>query len=386
MPTMLTPATSFSSEEGHRKHSRGVPFSKTAPPSPRRSDAGSVADDLSTPETDSDEELEGLIKDQFAFREIIKVVSSRLGGDTQTEGADGNPAFHLSRKERSYADLLERLEQHGLRKFFESLRLRWDADSGELVLLLMADPIHECFKIKFDFGLSRQLNNLAAGTPVVANLMEDIAFGAHSSVKKMDLSGRRNPDGQIYFGEAPYPSLVYEIAHGESEADLQKTANQYFDQWPDAIGAVLCFKFSYDKQRKDPDFEYTASVSLWTATLAEDGTMHQKHVFNQIFWQDGEAVAGSLTLPLELFIPPYLRQAVLPDGRDNACVCLDFTEMEKWAAYAAKRQRVAAGPPVPQGLGVVKRTARTDLDGNVTVIERPAKAPAPKRTSGKEVS
>lgn len=195
---MSTPATSFSSEERHRKQSRGVLLHDTPPLSPRYSDTASAADDHST-ETDSDSDVEERTKDQIAFDEIIKVVSKQREG-IHTEGVDSNPTFHLSRKQRSYTDLLRRLQHCGLLQFFEGLRLRWDADSGELVLILMADPIQECFKTKFDYGLTFALNRIAETTPALADLIKDIDLGAHSPVQKADLSARSSPDGQVYFG------------------------------------------------------------------------------------------------------------------------------------------------------------------------------------------
>ncbi|KAI1115490.1 hypothetical protein F5Y14DRAFT_410691 [Nemania sp. NC0429] len=221
--------------------------------------------------------------------------------------------------------------------------------------------------------------------PVVADLIKNIRLGGRSTIQTGYFSSRSNPDGQVRLRHVLYPSLVYEVAHNQSEADHEKIVDLYIGDWPGDIGAVLYFNF--DKQREDPGLEYTATVSLWTGTMTEDEDgmrLEERRILKQIFWQEGgEAVAGSLKLPLELFIPPNLRQTVLPDSEEikSACVCLDFAEMGEWAADAVARQKLVmaaaeAAAEAPPVLRAAKRITNTDIDGNVTVIEMPAGAGA----------
>ncbi|KAI1119360.1 hypothetical protein F5Y14DRAFT_625 [Nemania sp. NC0429] len=252
----------------------------------------------------------------------------------------------------------------------------------------MADPIHEHFKSKFDIGLDRQLAKLAKRLPAVAHLINDLNLGGHSFVEKGEYDDKNSPDGQVTFGDVLDPSFIYKIAHSQSEVKLEKLVDHYFGQWPGRIGAVLGFKFSYNRC-KDPNFEYTASVSLWTATVDEDGIIDQKHVSNQIFWQDGKAVAGALTLPLKLFIPPFMRQAVLLDNAENACLRWDFAEMGKWVVHAMKGQRLwearlarrRATAQAPEEGATVKRR-KTDLNGNTTLTKEPAAKRLQRSTRG----
>ncbi|KAJ2995275.1 hypothetical protein NUW58_g1321 [Xylaria curta] len=354
---------SFTSSEGCRE-----PLRKSKlPPSP----ADSNSHDGSGGDVDghkNEGSASDIALDRATFDEIVTIVSDCSRSVAPRE----NLTFYLQRGQRSYSELLDVLEDSGVRDYFEGLRSRWNAYSGRLTLILMTDPLRECFKVKLDVAIQNGLDQLTNEYPTIAHMVKDIHPSGHIHVSTEDAKVKRSPDGQFCYNGFVYPPLVYEIAHSESEKDLHEAFREYLGQWPNALGAVVGFKFDYNHKRS-PDFAYTASVCLWTATVTDD-TLDCRVAQKAVFRLRGQAQAGSLALPFELFIPPHQRHTI-PDDAANASVSVDFQSLNKWAALAEYRQGFK-GAKAPEEVRAVKRTRFTAEDGSVTITEGP---PVPKR-------
>ncbi|KAI1113073.1 hypothetical protein F5Y14DRAFT_235723 [Nemania sp. NC0429] len=135
----------------------------------------------------------------------------------------------------------------------------------------MAEAIYEFFKYYFDKELEGHLDLIADTYPFFAPLRAKIKGGGYTFVRRGKPSKLgKSPDGSIYYDGGLAPSFVYEIAYSQTERELDE-AVEYLDWWPKSISAALSFNFDYNK-RKEPNFAYIASVSLWTATITKDDT------------------------------------------------------------------------------------------------------------------
>lgn len=263
---MSTPASSFSDkgnsqlESSSKTKAPAAPAAPAALPSPplHPSEVPDNTDTEEEQELESDPEEEE--KEAVAIEGVYQVVRDR-SHDCHVEDY---PTFYLPRGQRSYDRLLATLEQKGLLEYFLDLRSRWNALTGRLTLIFMADPIHEVLKQEFDFELRTELNRLAVEYPSIQTLRNNIVAAGHAHIKRD--GWKRSPDGQGYYESFKYPSFVYEIAHSQRENDLNEAVDEYFDQLPGNVGALLTFKFDYNTNLvHTPDFSYSAWVSLWTA-------------------------------------------------------------------------------------------------------------------------
>ncbi|KAI0459558.1 hypothetical protein F5B21DRAFT_455263 [Xylaria acuta] len=306
-----------------------------------------------------------LREDDATFANIIENVVECFNHTNQTQKYSiyWYESWHLKRGVRSYNELLDRLNRRGHLKFFQSLRSRWDAGSGKLTVIFCDGPIQYMFKLQLDTALRIELNHLAKAQPVLAPLIGRMhVAGSYRRVNRSDDTATQSPTGQIRYKPFHFPGLVYDIIDQQEDKEdkLHQEAYKYFDHWPDAVGAVLRFKFEYVAA-----YTYNFSICVWTAREAEDDTWEQQEVIHDlVFCRAGQAVSGSLTLPFSLFMPPHQR-CLIPAGAGDAFISLDFEDLAQFATDAVKLQRARYDPQA--WLRAFKRTRRIDKDGVVTV-------------------
>ncbi|KAI0470387.1 hypothetical protein GGR56DRAFT_148356 [Xylariaceae sp. FL0804] len=334
---------------------------------------------IETAETDTIEtgtiETETIESDTIeteTIKRVLDTVRSRHAG----RPVQDYPTFYLDAP--SYQLLLERLKHHDLLDFFWSLRKRWNAETGKLVFVFMADAIHEVFKSEFDFELRTELKRVVRDFPSLQPLGRQLVAGGHTNIS----SGRhwtRSPDGQLRMTKKKFPPFIYEIAHSQRAQDLDEAVDEYFDTLRGSIGAFLAFKFDYNNDLiGTPDFRYTGWVTLWTAKVEGD-TQHLSPVMDKvIFRQQGRTLPGHLVLPFHFFIPPgdhHLIPADVRDVRDTArstggtagCdIVIDFAKLGEWVETAEECQRsqkAATPEPEVQVKTAIKRKVTWDADG-----------------------
>ncbi|KAI0865141.1 hypothetical protein F4860DRAFT_462474 [Xylaria cubensis] len=264
---------------------------------------------------------------------IVKVMLNHQRGIIPNK----NPKFHL--EEKQYDQLLDTLQKADLEEYFNNyIRYQWNADSGELELLLIATPLHEGFLGSLDRELGRQIERLEQN-PAIAPFAEELEIFRHAEVATEDERLKMSPDGQFRYKESDVPPIVYEVAHNQSEFDVLNVCQTYLNRWPGQLGAVLGFNFSYPAGRTGS--EYNASVFLWRADLVDCNgcrILEHKVVQHASFRKQGRALPGSLRIPFELFIPPHERSH-LPSEARTAFINIDYDVLNRWFEKAERQER-----------------------------------------------
>ncbi|KAI0197041.1 hypothetical protein EV127DRAFT_507324 [Xylaria flabelliformis] len=264
----------------------------------------------STPDPTLDKKpANDLTSEASVIDRIIKLVLDHQRGIIPNK----NPKFHL--EEQQYDQLLDTLQKADLEEYFDNyIRYQWNADSGELELLLIATPLHEGFLGSLDYELGRQIEQLEQN-PAIAPFAEDLKIFRHAEVATEDERLKMSPDGQFRYKESDVPAIVYEVAHNQSEVDVLKTGRT--------------------------GFEYNASVFLWRADLVDrDGRriLEHKVVQHASFRKQGRALPGSLRIPFKLFIPPHQRYR-LPSEARTAFIDINYNELNRWFEKAERQER-----------------------------------------------
>ncbi|KAI3390454.1 hypothetical protein diail_9635 [Diaporthe ilicicola] len=350
-----TPGSSFNSEENSPRVTKGTQAARPSRlPTPQPSDNSSVIDET------ADEAVETayqIIWDQFC-------------GLPNTYLHD--PTFQLQ-NQRSYELLYQTLDkQPGLRQYFEEeCRQDWNAATGELILRLMALPIHEVFKELLGDLIKQELVRIKEDTPALRPFCQRLVSGGHSKVLKASATSHlpvfvKSPDGQLQYQGERYPTFLFEIAYSQHNQGLLKTVDELFEALPGRIGTVLAVDIDYRerKARKAQGHSHSARISLWTSTLEDDEVTIQCLVDAEDFRNtDGCAVPGEIAIPFELLLPRKERDK-LPLSKE--AVHLDFASLSALVGVAEERQymndKSVSGSPPPQP----KRLRWVDAQGTVT--------------------
>lgn len=119
----------------------------------------------------------------------------------------------------------------------------------------------------------RELDNVhSRGSP-------DIFFN-HSDDSEADLNqcSRNNPDAGFRHAQAPYPSVILEVAYSQRPKDIQKLAYRYISGSKGHVKAVIGLNVEYTNPRQLTTTK-EATVSVWRLGFVEvDGRRLQDAV------------------------------------------------------------------------------------------------------------
>jgi hypothetical protein len=362
-----TPASSFSSEEGHIKgRVQAVPF-KLPSPAHSRSDSETHPD---CPDTH-----DGGDCDDCAQKAYDTIWNKFCGPPTLA-----CPTFHLY-DQSSYERLHQKLEQHpGLLEFFKNeVRKDWNAATGKLTLRLMASYLHDVFKESFGIAIQKELDRVARAYPALLSFREKIIPAGHGKVQKgRGKSGlpyfERSPDGQLMYQGAKYPHFLFEVGYSQDERSLRRIVTEYFEEVVETEYTFLTFDidYAYPPKRKVKGHYHPASVSLWVSEQDfgcgedYDCDVVVKNLMDTVVFRDkaGNAMQGELVLPFKLFVPAE-RRGDLPDEALAAAanINIPFGRLSELVNSAEQLQRECeADAPALR----VRKVRWLDTDGAVT--------------------
>ncbi|KAH7309015.1 hypothetical protein B0I35DRAFT_441203 [Stachybotrys elegans] len=335
-------------EDGHQL----LPFDPTRQPSRDGSPAScSSSETGEAGSTDAKEE-------EALFDDIIARVRSRYQQRNEPDYA--RPTYILEGQE-AFDRLLARLEEHCLLEFFQtSLRWNWNSGTGQLELLLMTEAIHEVFKDGLTCLLKDELGRIAEDHPALQNIVEKIGSDGHTRVGIAREGWQRCPDGQFKYSGYLDPPFVYDIGHAETEDSLSQSVNEHLIFRAEAIGGMLTISIAYNKQQ-DPDFKYTAWLSLYGTSVIEHGLVRNRLV-NKLAFYDGKAMPGRVEIPFKLFVPLRERH-VLPES-EEILIRIEFADLARQLERGIEQQRLEDAvkvAPTPPGILLDEKDQKMEL-------------------------
>ncbi|KAI1358434.1 hypothetical protein F5Y08DRAFT_321863 [Xylaria arbuscula] len=289
---------------------------------------------------------------------------------------DAYPAFSLP--DSAYDRLCRRISTHaGLRSYFEqSLRKDWNAETGVLILRLMPTPMHEYFQDFLIDTIKKELDRAVAEYPSLQRFRDRIQSGAHTSFGD-SAQFTKSPDGQFSYDGVPHPQLVIEIAYSEGERRATEKSHEYPTEVPGKVNGVLLVDIHYvpKTKRRTQTYSHSASLSLWTTAKLGGVVTIQRTVNAASFRHAGQALAGELVLPFEIFISADQRDR-LPVR--NLKLHLSYGILSDFITRAEQRQSLADATPSPPS--PVEKIKFVDEHGDV--MSETAYVPRAKRREG----
>ncbi|TKA53783.1 hypothetical protein B0A49_12853 [Cryomyces minteri] len=287
---------------------------------------------------------------------ILQELRRRKEGAWVEEGWVAWNKRRLSREH--YTALLYQLDEDEDLKGYVENKIRYDYDWEEqYITIRMPTTLHEEFIAavvrRIEAGLAalsashpqlRELDKVhSRGSPnIVFNHNEDFETGPNKR-------SSNNPDGVFRHKQAPYPSVILEVAYSQRPKDLPKLAYRYISGSKGHVKAVVGLDLEYASPKQLTKTK-EATVSVWRlGFVKEEGRRLQdavqvvrsevrmcnvvfkfliiKPIFAQAFRSaGGEHVEGSLILNIADFLPlPFLRN--LPASDQDRSIRLSFADL-----------------------------------------------------------
>ncbi|KAI1748320.1 hypothetical protein F4782DRAFT_534541 [Xylaria castorea] len=266
-----------------------------------------------------------------AVERVLTVVRDR----SQGLGVPDCPTFHIQ-GQRTYERLHHKLQEDGLKDYFDRLRKHWNAATGILTLRLMSTPLHDTLEILLSDMIKEELKNVVLRNPCLQDLASGITPCGTSKIIQWK-SGKavleKSPDGQLrYIGKV----------------------NEYFELSRGEIGTVLGIKIGYDrpKVRATPDHSHDATLLLWSSSEPGDGEITIKRSV-KMFRKDDEVMPGALELPFAWFLPLDKRDRIPPSAQDEK-LRIPFESLAE-ALCRAEKIRQENDAPVVSSLPAKRR-------------------------------
>lgn len=231
--------------------------------------------------------------------------------------------------------------------FLRKTRWEWDApkkgeEMGTLRVGASESKLHSHFAASFQGELFAALVRMQVSSspaPRARDAAAELIVSADSSIH-LDGGNIRQPDGSFSYGEELYPPLVIEVLVSQTEKELRKKVNLYFDA--SDIKTVVAVTIGGPSVDKMKNASYTVFRKLVTAGVwetAEEGPF----VFRDI---DGGLVDGdkALTLKLNDFLPAT---EMLSD-HENVLVVVPHTKLKKLLDKAVVAEAKFNDQPVAQ--------------------------------------
>ena len=119
----------------------------------------------------------------------------------------------------------------------------------------MPSDIHERLGWLIGRNILAQLDAFAKGNNLAATIAQNTRPSGSASIYLED-GARRDPDMQLKYKGARYPSLIIEIAYTQSGKDLTKLADQYITESSGSIRTVIGISIDYQRTKQ-------ATLSIW---------------------------------------------------------------------------------------------------------------------------
>jgi len=352
-----TPATSFNSEDSHKRAVKGWKPSSSKLPSPERSDTDTHSDRSVVHSHDHDRDAYAdADADNTAFDHAYQTIWRSFCGLPAEQAC---PTFRLH-YQNTYERLYQRLaETCGLLEYYEQeIRKDWNPKTGNLTLRLMPSTLHEIFKENLGRALFQELDRIAEGYPSLRPFCGKIISAGHAQVRERARQSQarappfdRSPDGQLQYTGKRYPHVIIEIAYSQDKRSLDGLVTEYFEQVSDKFCTFLAFDidYAYPRERRAIGHKHPASVSLWTSEpdLEDPETINIRSLMDKMVFRDKDAMAmpRELTLPFRLLVPTSERNKI-PDT--DAEVCLPFARLAEFVDQAEQQQRANEASATPE--------------------------------------
>ncbi|KAJ3579597.1 hypothetical protein NPX13_g960 [Xylaria arbuscula] len=226
------------------------------------------------------------------------------------------------------------------------------------------------------FSLPDKLDRAVAEYPSLQRFRDRIQSGAHTSFGD-SAQFTKSPDGQFSYDGVPHPQLVIEIAYSEGERRATEKSHEYLTEVPGKVNGVLLVDIHYvpKTKRRTQTYSHSASLSLWTTAKLGGVVTIQRTVNAASFRHAGQALAGELVLPFEIFISADQRDR-LPVR--NLKLHLSYGILSDFITRAEQRQSLADATPSPPS--PVEKIKFVDEHGDV--MSETAYVPRAKRREG----